>query len=88
MFSESVQSVFRLLMILLIFQSQNIHDCVGCHNKGEPKMIANYELESPTDIKQITFYVTLYRDEKGDVFPGETRRETTKFTIENPIVSQ
>ena len=70
-----------------IFQTVKIHDCVGCHYKGNPKMMVEYEIKNLIENKNITFLFTLYKEDKDKVFTGESLEEKTEITIENPIVS-
>ena len=76
------------MFYLFILQVVKIHDCVGCHNKGEPKLVSQYELENLSENKTIQFTVTVFLDDKDKVFFGDLADETTEFIIENPIVGQ
>ena len=69
-------------------QVVKIHDCVGCHNKGEPKLLTEYELENLSEDKSIAFSVIVFKEEKDKVFSDDMEEAATDFVIENPIVSQ
>ena len=59
---------------------------MGCHNKEDPELIAEYVLEGSNHDMKITFSVIFCKDK--NVFSDEVREEITHFTIRNPIVSQ
>ena len=67
-------------------QSIKIHDCVRCHNKGFPKLLAEYELKSSAQPRRLTFTVTLKNE--SQVFSEDKTELVTVFKIEKPIVSQ
>ena len=69
------------------FQAVKVHDCVGCHNKGNPRLMTEYELENLTEDKPITFTVNVLLDDKDKVFTDDLTEQTTEFVIENPVVS-
>ena len=73
---------------MFILQVVRIHDCVGCHNKGEPKLLTEYELENFSEDISIAFTVTVFLDDKDKVFSDDITEEKTEFVTENPIVSQ